>query len=107
MFTTTKLSSAEKQLDLEGGIYFVKKEDNTSNWVIEKYATLTSKNITSTTWKDMFLQKSADASANPQIKEFGGFMTEATELNNVCKDSDKDTCITGTSQTKNFKGSWS
>lgn len=27
MFTTTKLSDTDKQLDLEGGIYFVSKGD--------------------------------------------------------------------------------
>lgn len=42
MFETAQLSSTEKQLDLVGGIYFVKREGD--NWSLDKYKTFDSTN---------------------------------------------------------------
>lgn len=54
MFSTTKLSTTANRFDLEGGIYFVARENGT--WKIKKYKEIgdTSKNITKDNFDNSF-----------------------------------------------------
>lgn len=115
MFTSADTSSeAKPQLDLTGGIYFIKKKDGSNVWESEKDQEIPSSGSTKQVSKDDFESKFpsvGDAITDKEKfeanKDHWGFASGKDDFEKICSESSSDKkCKESVKQEDRFMGKW-
>lgn len=92
MFTLAETNESGNQMDLFGGIYFVKRDSK--QWVIHRYKEINSSTIQSSDFDKKFpvvgdgIEKSRFGSRSDRW----GFISNKSDLANICNKSDANNC---------------
>lgn len=113
MFTSANAKKTSAQLNLTGGIYFVKKKSGTSNaWEVEKYQEMPTgngqKQISKADFDTKFPSVGEGITEKDKFgenKEHWGFVSGSGDLDKICTDADADKCKAEKSKEKDwFRG---